>query len=362
MADSGFSRPELPQLIATIRSDLMTRFGQDVVLRRLDAEVYSRVQAAAVHTLYGYIDYLARNMLPDLCDEDWLYRHAALKRCPRKAASAASGYVRWDGVSGKPTLPVGTQIQRDDQMTFTTTETVTAAGGVLRVPVLADSAGAAGNTDDGISMRLTTPVSGISSTGYADSVSGGADTEGLEEWRARVMERWYYIPQGGADSDYIIWAKEIAGITRAWTLRHYQEIGTVGVMVATSDPENPDPGEDKVEQVRNHILPLAPVAGGGLFVFSATPHVIPLTIALAKDTEEIRAAVQAELDSLMLRDGEPGGKIYVSRISEAISIATGEVAHQLTVPSTDIVLGDTELPVVGEITWATYVNARNARK
>ncbi|EJM3821333.1 baseplate J/gp47 family protein, partial [Salmonella enterica] len=112
MVDSQFARPELPQLIATIRSDLLTRFQQDVVLRRMDAEVYSRVQAAAVHTLYGYIDYLARNMLPDMCDEDWLYRHARIKRCPRKDAVAAAGYVRWDGISGTPTLPAGTQIQR----------------------------------------------------------------------------------------------------------------------------------------------------------------------------------------------------------------------------------------------------------
>ncbi|EPU9690986.1 head assembly protein, partial [Salmonella enterica subsp. enterica serovar Anatum] len=28
MADSQFARPELPQLIATIRSDLLTRFQQ----------------------------------------------------------------------------------------------------------------------------------------------------------------------------------------------------------------------------------------------------------------------------------------------------------------------------------------------
>lgn len=90
-------------------------------------------------------------------------------------------------------------------------------------------------------------------------------------------------------------------------------------------------------------------------MFAAQAKAIPLTIALAKDTEEIRAAVAAELDSLMLRDGVPNGKIYVSRISEAISIATGELAHQLTAPTQDITMGDTELPVVGEITWATYV-------
>jgi uncharacterized phage protein gp47/JayE len=354
MADSQFTRPELPQLIATIRSDLLTRFDQDVLLRRMDAEVYARAQAAAVHTLYGYIDYLARNMLPDLCDEDWLYRHGRIKRCPRKDAVAATGFVRWDGLSGTPTLPAGTQIQRDDQRTYTTTALATASGGVLRAPVTADETGMAGNTDDGIALRLGTPLSGIPSTGYADTIIDGADVEDLEIWRARVMERYYYIPQGGADPDYIIWAKEIAGITRAWTLRHYKGIGTVGVMVATGDPANPAPDDDLVQRVREHILPLAPVAGGGLFVFAATEKVIPMTIALAKDTTEIRASVTAELNSLMLRDGTPSGKVFVSRISEAISLAAGEVAHKLTVPAADITLGSTELPVLGTITWATY--------
>ncbi|EMD6811812.1 baseplate J/gp47 family protein [Citrobacter koseri] len=357
MADSQFARPELPQLIATIRSDLLTRFQQDVVLRRMDAEVYARVQAAAVHTLYGYLDYLARNMLPDLCDEDWLYRHARIKRCPRKDAVAASGFVRWDGIGGTPTLPAGTQIQRDDQVTFTTTQTVRASGGLLRVPVVADVAGTAGNTDDGTALRLGTPVSGIPSAGYADTLNGGDDVEELETWRARVMERYYWIPQGGADPDYVIWAKEIAGITRAWTFRHYQGIGTVGVMVATSDPANPAPGDDVVQAVREHILPRAPVAGSGLFVFAAAEKVIPVTIALAKDTPEIRTAVTAELNSLMLRDGQPSGKVYVSRISEAISLATDEVAHQLRAPTVDVVLGQTELPVLGDITWETYTEA-----
>ncbi len=106
MADSQFARPELPQLIATIRSDLLTRFQQDVVLRRMDAEVYSRVQAAAVHTLYGYIDYLARNMLPDMCDEDWLYRHASIKRCPGKMP-----YLRRDLHAGM-VLPEGRRSPR----------------------------------------------------------------------------------------------------------------------------------------------------------------------------------------------------------------------------------------------------------
>lgn len=354
MADSQFSRPGLPQLIAMIRSDLLTRFEQDVLLRRMDAEVYSRVQAAAVHTVYGFIDYLARNMLPDMCDEDWLYRHATMKRCPRKPATTAQGFVRWSGVSGSVSLPAGTALYRDDQVAFTTTAEATISSGELRAPVSADAPGSAGNTDDGIPLRLGTPVSGIPSAGYAESVGGGNDVEELETWRARVIERYYFTPQGGADHDYVIWAKEISGITRAWTFRHWQGIGTVGVMVATNDPKNPAPDDALVTEVREHILPIAPVAGSGLFVFAATEKVIPLSIALAKDTPEIRSAIEAELDSFMLRDGQPDGVIYISRMSEAISLAAGEVAHKLLSPVSDITLGQTELPVAGEITWTAY--------
>lgn len=354
MADSQFSRPDLPQLIAMIRSDLLTRFEQDVLLRRMDAEVYARVQAAAVHTVYGYIDYLARNMLPDLCDEDWLYRHARIKRCPRKPATAADGFARWTGITGSVSIPAGTQIFRDDQVAFTTTADSTISSGVLRAPVTADNPGAAGNTDDGVALRLGSPISGIPSTGYADGIAGGNDAEELETWRARVIERYYFTPQGGADHDYTIWAKEISGITRAWTFRHWQGVGTVGVMVATSDPKNPAPDDQLVNEVREHILPIAPVAGGGLFVFAAAEKTIPISIALAKDTPEIRAAIEAELDSFMLRDGQPEGIIYLSRMSEAISLAAGEVAHKLIAPTSDITLGQTELPVAGEITWVAY--------
>jgi hypothetical protein len=52
-------------------------------------------------------------------------------------------------------------------------------------------------------------------------------------------------------------------------------------MVATGDPAHPAPGDDLVQAVRNHILPLAPVAGAGLFV-RGYGKVIPMTIALAK--------------------------------------------------------------------------------
>ena len=354
MADSGFNRPTLPQLITTIRNDILTRLAADstlAALRRTDAEVYGRVQAAAVHTVYGYIDYLARNLLPDLADEDWLTRHANMKRCPRKSATAATGFVRWSVANAGITIPAGVTIQRDDLVSFTTTAAATSAGGVLRIPVACDTAGKAGNTDDGLAMRLVSPVTGLTSAGVADSIQGGADVEDLEVWRARVIERWYWTPQGGADGDYEVWAKEVAGITRAWTYRHWSGRGTVGVMVANSDLINPIPDAATVAAVKTHIEPLAPVAGADIYVFAATPHVVNFQIRLNPDTPETRYAVEAELRSMMLRDGGPESILKPSRISEAISIAAGEYSHTLVSPSSDLTIGKGEIGVVGTISW-----------
>ncbi|MGS9655319.1 baseplate J/gp47 family protein, partial [Salmonella enterica subsp. enterica serovar Infantis] len=77
----------------------------------------------------------------------------------------------------------------------------------------------------------------------AETLTGGFATEDLAPWRARVLERYYGTPQGGADGDYGVWAKEVPGITSAWTYRHWLGTGTVGVMIAGCDLINPIPEE-----------------------------------------------------------------------------------------------------------------------
>jgi len=351
MADSDFYRPPLPDLITQIRNDILSRFQSDEVLRRADAEVYSRTVAAAVNSLYGYLDYLARNMLPDLADESWLYRHGNLKKCPRKQPAAATGWARWDGATDGVSIAAGVELQRDDQVVFVTTAAAKAAGGILRIPVECETAGMTGNTDDGIKLTLISPVSGLSSTALADTIAGGSDLEDVEQWRARIIDRWYYIPQSGADPDYVEWAESVAGITRAWPLRNWDGPGTVGVMCATDDDMDPTPTAAQLQSVTDYITPKSPVAGSSLFVFGPTLKTVNFQILLNPDTTDTRTAVQSELKAFLKRDGQPNGTLEISRMNEAISSAAGEYSHTLLAPSADIVLGDTELPVAGTFTW-----------
>ncbi|HII1671929.1 TPA: baseplate J/gp47 family protein [Salmonella enterica] len=351
MADSDFYRPSLPTLITQIRNDILSRFDQDDVLRRANAEVYSRATAAAVNSLYGFLDYLARNILPDLADEAWLYRHGNLKKCPRKEPAASAGWARWDGATDGIEIKAGVELQRDDQVTFITTAAATAAGGVLRVPVECEVAGTEGNTDDGISLMLVSPVTGLSSAAVADTITGGTNIEDVEQWRARIMDRWYYVPQSGADPDYVEWAESIQGITRAWTKRNWEGPGTVGVLCATDDDTDPTPSDQQLQSVYDYIAPKSPVAGSSLYVFGPTVTAIDFQILLNPDTDDVRAAVQSELKAYLKRDGVPEGTLELSRMNEAISEATGEYSHTLLSPAADITLGTIEIPVAGVFTW-----------
>lgn len=139
--------------------------------------------------------------------------------------------------------------------------------------------------------------------------------------------------------------------TRAWTYRHWMGTGTVGVMIASSDLINPIPEESTETAARQHIEPLAPVAGSDLYVFRPVAHKVDFHIRVTPDTPEIRAAITAELRSFLLRDGYPQGELKVSRISEAISGANGEYSHQLLAPADNISIAKNELAVLGTISW-----------
>ena len=73
---------------------------------------------------------------------------------------------------------------------------------------------------------------------------------------------------------------------------------------------------------------------------------------LNPNTAAVRQAVLDELNDLFLRDSEPGGTIRVSRIWEAVSIATGENYHTITSPSSDQTASIGRMFVLGTVTFA----------
>ena len=85
--------------------------GADSRLRRSVLGVLVTTIMGAIFNLYGYLDYLARQILPDTADGVFLERHAGIFSMTRKAATVATGQVTATGVNGAA-IPAGTVLQR----------------------------------------------------------------------------------------------------------------------------------------------------------------------------------------------------------------------------------------------------------
>ena len=85
-----YSRPALSDLINRTLADITSRLPDPNTLRRSDAAVYARALAGVVQGLYGYIDWLSRQLIYDTADSDILERWASIWGITRNAAQAAT--------------------------------------------------------------------------------------------------------------------------------------------------------------------------------------------------------------------------------------------------------------------------------
>ena len=349
-----FDRPELGTLITRGQADTAARLpGVDPALRRSLVSVLSTVRAGSAHGLYGYLDWLAKQLMPDTAELEHLDRWALIWLTePRKAATAATGQASFTGLNGSA-IPTGTLLLRADGLEYVTTQEVLVAAGVATAPVQAVAAGVAGNADPGILLNLVSPVSGVQPQASATAgLTGGADAETDDSLRARLLLRIRKPVRGGASDDYVSWALDYApGVTRGWTAGQELGDGTVTFrFVMDGTYADGIPQAEDVAMVQAVLDTLRPVTAN-LYVVAPIPKSLGLAIRLTPDLASVRAAVEAELRDLLLSEAVPGGTILISHVREAISIALGETDHVLLTPTEDVVCAAGEIAVVGDIDW-----------
>lgn len=349
----SFVRPTLSQIIERARADYEGRMpGADSRLRRSFLDVAARVQSGAVSGLYGYLDFIARQILPDTAEREYLARHAALWNLARKAATAAAGIADATGTDGVA-IPAGTVLARVDGARFLVTADAVIASGTAPLAVEAEVAGPDGNSAASTPLTFVSPIAGVQAVAAVGGagLAGGANEEADDDLLARLLQRIRNQPQGGAGADYERWALEVDEVTRAWVYPLYLGEGTVGITFVMDGRVDIIPLSADVTAVQAHIDEVRPVTAT-VTVFAPLTLDVDMTIALSPDTPEVRAAVLAELADLFTRDSTPGGTLYLSRINEAISIAAGEDHHALLAPVADVVASAGTLARLGAVTWS----------
>lgn len=354
-----FAKPTLNEIIDRLVTDVASRIpgAGTTLLRRSLAGVLARAEAGAVYSLYGYLDFIAKQAIPDTATDEYLLRWAAIWLPDgRKPATFATGTdaLQVSGAIGS-FMPSGTTFVRSDQVVFRTTEDLTLTGATGVVDVTAQLAGEAGNTVAGISLQLQQPVSGFSSTAVVVSpgIQGGVEQESLAALQARLIKRIQQPPQGGSVADYETWALAVPGVTKVWVFPLALGPGTVTVYVGNDDVgSNYIPSPAVVAAAQAYIDERRPVTAA-VTVLAPVADPRPHSIGLTPNNTTTQNAVRAELVDMYAREAVPGGIILLSKVREAVSVANGVLNSAVTVPAADYDAPTGSLPVVGVITWST---------
>ncbi|WP_433693202.1 baseplate J/gp47 family protein [Paraburkholderia phenoliruptrix] len=381
-----YARPTLTQLRAQVAADLqVSPAGSDPLLRFSSLNVLGRALAGLANEQYGYTDWVALQSNPFTATEEFLEAWAALKNVFREPAAQAGastpGQIAFPA-TGTNQIPVGTLVTRGDGVEYTTTSPGIPSGGSVVVNAEANAdptglTGAFGNCAIGTVMTLGTAIAGISSTGSVTTAfTGGADIELDDSLRSRMLFAYQNPPQGGSATDYVTWAKEVSGVTRAWCNPNGFGAGTVVVYVMLDNAESGNggfpvgangvaaaetraaPAQGDQLTIANYIYPLQPVTA---LVYACSPvqQLVNFTISgSANFNSATKALIEAMISGVFEMYGSPvgstagqNGTINMSYIESAIAAIAGTGGFVIASPVGNIVGTTGQLPVLGTITW-----------
>lgn len=373
-----FNRSSRSTLIAAAKADMAAALGVGALLRQSPEAAMALVQAALADGLYGYLDWIARMSVPFTARGEFLEAWAALRGVTRNAATAATG--TWTG-TGSPVgavLPAGTSFARADGVRYVSTAGGVVNGlGAVSVPLQAVEPGAAGNCDVGTLISLGSAVSGINATGaWSASLTPGAEQELDDDLFTRTMAAFANPPQGGAGADYVGWATDVSGVTRAWVAPNGAGAGTVVVYVMLDDvraggggfPTGTD-GVATLESravaatgdqlaVADAIFPLRPVTA---LVYVAAPTATAVNPQVADlNDPSLEAAVTTAMADMLRQKAGVGGAIfpstssatiYPSDFDAAIAAVPGVTRFTLVSPSAPITAAAGHIHTLGTPTY-----------
>ncbi len=345
-----FDPPSQASVVQRVKSDFRTEVGVNPLRRSPELGLLIAL-AGQSKGLYSHQAFIFRQCFPDSAEAQYFWRWAAIYGITQKVAAQWQGTVTFTGVD-TTVIPEGTELSRSDGVIYTTDEDGTIASGTVDIPCTAVDGGELGNLDDGDPLVLAGAIIDVDSDCLVASTTiTGTDVEEPADGLVRLLQRLRTPPSGGVSGDYVRWALEVEGVTRAW--ERSPAPGEVYVsFVRDDDGTGVDilPGGGELTDTQDYIQSKAPIT-----VIVTCPELSALSVGveitdLDPDTVDVRAAIEESLEDFFFREAEPGGTINISRLREAVSNATGESSHTLVSPIADVVAAADEMPLYDGLT------------
>ncbi|MGD9766589.1 MAG: baseplate J/gp47 family protein [Pseudolabrys sp.] len=357
-----WTTPSLGEVRRLTRDSITATLSGAVLIGNSVLRAMSDAMSGLAHLTLRYIAWVAKQLLPDTSEGEWLIRHANIwLPGGRKEATFAAGSVLFTGIKGIP-VPSGTVVAGVVQ--YETTNQVMIGDGPTAAPARALTAGKAANADAGAQLSVMSAIAGVDGQAIVVTMEGGVDVEDLEDLRERVLFRIRKPPMGGSADDYVRWALRYPGVTRAWCSPLELGLGTVTVRVMMDELRADNQGLPTAEDliaIRAYIDALRPTAVKDWFLVAPLLEPIDFTVKnLDADDEGTRAAIEASVAAMLAEKaapayavngvGQPAQTIYAEWVSEAISAAAG-VNHFKLVMDDHPMPNNGSMAVLGTITW-----------
>lgn len=346
---TNYVRPSYADLQVRIETDLA---AMPAVLRG----PLSRAWARACHGQHGFLEWIDKQCSPLTCELERLYDWAALYGVDRLSATQATGNVLATGTIGTQLL-ANTVLRGQNGLDYTVFAAVTLVAGSTPVAVRCNTAGSAGNLIAGQTLSLVDPVPGVSGTLTVDGsgLTGGAEQETLEDWRARVADEWrVMVTRGGRSGkaeDYRFWAKSAhPSVSGALIQTHTLGMGTVIVRPICNGLENRLPTPAVLDAVSAYLSGIAP-ATADWRVTSPLLHPISIMIDLLPDVDSLanRTAITAALNALVLAESSETALLAMAEIDASIASVTNQYTRLAPLADTSVAPG--EIFVLNPVVW-----------
>lgn len=318
--------------------------GSISLLRRAVLRILARVFSGAVHGNYGHVAWVAKQLFILTADREALIRTGREYGLSPFPGSFATGQVTFTGTD-TTVIPIDTRIQNEDGIEYGTLAAGTITGGVATVNIQSVEATEDANHDLTATffLQLISAISGIDNdVELITDLTGGIEEESTEAFRERLLVRRRNPPMGGNDNDYEVWAKEVPGVGRAWTFPLAFGLGTLAVVIKSTDTVDPTPSAQLLSDVAGHIDTVRPTTAdvtiqsiqdsadvNGFVDFS-------FTCVLTPNDAVFRDAITENINNLF-ETHTPGEDIKLSQILGAFS-SSGVTDYEITVWSLDAVV------------------------
>ena len=342
--------------IDEIYREMLACFGEETGLEPregtdLSARMYAL--AAQVYALYVQADWVTRQAFPQTAEGEYLDYHAQLRSLERKPALPAQGTVRFtagEAAQSDRAIPEGTVCMTAGLVRFATTQAAVLPAGELTVdvPVQALEPGTAGNVSAQTVVSMAVAPMGIASCTNPQAFAGGADGEGDEELRARVLDTFRRLPNGANAAFYEQGALSFDQVAAATVIPRPRGVGSVDVIVSTLAGT---PGEELLEQLQDYFEQRREIAVD-VQVKAPTPVTVNVAVQVkAKggwDKTQVLDQVEETLESWF--DGKLLGQdVLLARLGSLIYGCDGVENYAVSAPAADLAVDAGQLPVLGTL-------------